>query len=87
MNKQIRKDKEFYKYKKRLHRLVPYLFRYRDKDGEIVNNPTTDQLLKEHAFHDLKNTSTPCSCWMCSGYYKYNRAKVKAAWRKNQRED
>ena len=68
MNKKERQNKTFYKYKKRA------------KYYAAIWNESLQEILKERRYHELKSQAVLCSCYMCSKYYKYNRAKEKKIW-------
>lgn len=74
MNKKERQNKQFYKYKKRL------------KYWAAIWKEDLQELLQERKYNHLKTQATMCSCYMCSKYYKYNRAKEKQAWKNLEKE-
>lgn len=90
MNKQIRRYREYLKYKNRIERFVAngsYVFvkseetkglrTYRSGDFIRIDKPTVNDIMEDGGWKYYKHTSTPCSCWMCSGYYKYKRHEQK----------
>jgi len=82
MNKKQRKDKGFCKYKKRLSLWLCHVDNYTARDGSKIVQPKLTDLLKDNAQYKLKNHATLCSCYMCSGHKKYNRAKQKNYFKK-----
>lgn len=87
MNKKIRRDKTFLKYKNRIERFVAngsYVFigTEQDRFGLRVDTPTVQQVMESKQWLHYKTTSTPCSCYCCSGAYKYRRHEVKIETRK-----
>lgn len=76
MNKGRRNELTLLKYKKRLRRFVQNTNLYIGQSGEY-NHPKTCQLFEDREQLIYKTTSTPCSCYMCSGYYKYKRHEKK----------
>lgn len=75
MDKNQRKRKEFFKYKKRLSNWLNSITYY--FDGDEITNPKLIDLLKDNIQYKLKHTTTLCSCYCCSGYYKYRRHEKK----------
>lgn len=72
MNKQERKEKQFFKYKKRLARFTAGDKIYIDRNGDWLMNPKLIDLIKDRAYLEFKNSSVLCSCYMCS-YDRYER--------------
>lgn len=50
---------------------------YITKDGEYRYDLKLVDYLNERAQYKLKHTCTLCSCYGCSGYYKYRRHEKK----------
>ena len=73
MNKQIRKEHMMRKYKKRIQRYVIGLDIYFCQDGREITNPKAIDIIKDNGQLKYKTMATVCSCFMCSGYYKYKR--------------
>lgn len=74
------------KYKKRIKLFASKTHIYINKNGDYIYNPkaidvTNDYLGQLH----YRTTSTPCSCYLCSGHKKYNRAKEKNNFEKNKK--
>lgn len=65
-------------YVKRLKRYVSgYFFRNCvDLDGECFYSPTWKDLYEHNYDPKLRNTGTPCSCWLCRGE-RYKRQEFK----------
>jgi len=82
MDKKQRRDKEFYLYKKRLKNWAGNLSAVIDREGELRYDMKLIDLLNERVQYKLKHTSTLCSCYGCSGYYKYRRYEKKMEDRK-----
>lgn len=81
MNKKIRRDLTYLKYKKRVSQLVQNMDVYITNDGDWIYNPKVVDVLKDRGFYILKTSSVLCSCYMCAGE-SYNRAKKKKEDRK-----
>ena len=77
MDKKQRRDKEFYKYKKRISKWVSNRKIYFTRDGRKIYNPKTVDILEDRGQLCYKTTSTPCSCYCCSDIYKYQRHEKK----------
>jgi hypothetical protein len=77
MNKGRRHELKMLKYRKRLHRWVSGITRYHTRTGEIIYHPTVEDIIADNGQNCYRTTSSPCSCWCCSGEKKYNRAKEK----------
>jgi hypothetical protein len=73
MNKARRTELTQLKYEKRIRRWVASLSMYICQDGSSIQNPKAVDVIRDRGQLLYKAQSTPCSCWMCSGYYKYNR--------------
>lgn len=73
MNKKIRRDKTFLKYKKRIALLAANTDHYITKDGTDIYKPKTIDIINDKGFLSLKTQATLCSCYGCSGCYKYKR--------------
>lgn len=86
MNKKRRNELVFLHYKRRIQKLAVGTDIYFTRDGEKIFNPKTIDLLNDRCQYVYKNTSTPCSCWLCA-YNKYNRAKEKAKFLKEQNRE
>lgn len=87
MNKKIRRDREYLKYKNRIERFVAngsyiFLFEAPGRLGDRIDTPTVKQVMDSKQWLYYKTTSTPCSCYCCSGHYKYRRHEVKVETRK-----
>ncbi len=77
MNKGRRNELTFLKYKKRIKRFAQSACLYVDRDGNYIYDPKTIDIINDKGQLIYKTSATPCSCWMCSGYYKYNRIEFK----------
>ena len=78
MNKKRRLELTFLKYKKRIERWVhTNCGTYRNRDGVEIQHPKTVDVIKDRGQLVYKTTSVPCSCYSCSGYYKYRRKDFK----------
>lgn len=86
MDKKQRKDKEFRIYKKRLKKWMSSARVYINKDGEYRFDLKLVDYIKERAQYKLKHTATLCSCYGCSGYYKYRRYEEKVEFRRLLKE-
>lgn len=73
MDKKQRRDKTFRLYKKRLKKWMSSGRVYINRDGEYHFDLKLIDYLNERAQYKLKHTATLCSCYSCSGYYKYRR--------------
>lgn len=82
MNKQRRNELTQLKYKKRIQRFAATCNLYVSSQGEYIYNPKTVDIISDGGQHMYKTTSTPCSCWSCSGAYKYKRHEQKREERK-----
>lgn len=82
MNKQRRNELTQLKYKKRIRRFVLSCHLYVNRDGEYIYEPKTCDVINDLGQLVYKTSSTPCSCFMCSGYYKYKRHEQKVIERK-----
>lgn len=71
------------KYKKRIQLFVSRCDIYVSRQGEYIYNPKTIDVIKDNGQLAYRNSSTPCSCFMCS-HKKYNRAKEKAKLHNDQ---
>jgi queuine/archaeosine tRNA-ribosyltransferase len=81
MNKARRHELKMLKYKKRIQKFAAKSDIYVTRSGDYIYNPKTVDIIKDNGQLHYRSHSTPCSCYMCSPY-KYNRAKVKAQYRK-----
>jgi hypothetical protein len=86
MNKKRRNDLAWYKYRNRVERWVANLTIYISRDGEYVYHPKALDVMRDGGQRKLKHTSTLCSCYCCSGYYKYRRHEVKVETQKLLKE-
>ncbi|MEO6304475.1 MAG: hypothetical protein ABIP51_15025 [Bacteroidia bacterium] len=86
-NKKTKKDLTFLKYKKRVKRFAANCSHYITKDGRDIFNPKTIDIIKDKGYLEYKNSSVLCSCYDCSGYYKYKRHLKKAEDLKLIKED
>ncbi len=75
MNKQERKEKQFFKYKKRLKRHVAQMTWYFNKEGELIHKPKVEDVIKDNAYYEFKNSSVLCSCSLCSMDHYERRLK------------
>lgn len=75
-NKGRRQELTLLKYKKRLKQFTAG-YKSWVGDGFEINNPTIADLVAEHVLTILKSSSVACSCWSCSGAYKYKRHEFK----------
>lgn len=82
MNKKRRQELKQLKFINRLKRFVTSLDYYFTKNHERIDSPTVQDVIDDKSMLFYKTTSTPCSCWMCSGYYKYKRHEEKVIERK-----
>ena len=81
MNKKRRQELKQLKFKNRIKRFVAngsYYYSGRER----IDSPTVQDVINNGDCLYYKTTSTPCSCWMCSGYYKYKRHEEKIVVRK-----
>lgn len=76
-NKGRRQELTQLKYKKRLKQFTAGAKSWHTGDGKEINNPTIADLVAEHVLTILKSSSVACSCWSCSGAYKYKRYEFK----------
>jgi queuine/archaeosine tRNA-ribosyltransferase len=77
MDKGQRKRMTFLKYKKRIARWTQMVCQYQTRDGETIYFPKTVDVMNDGACLDFKSMATRCSCYCCSGYYKYRRNEFK----------
>lgn len=77
MDKQRRNELTRLKYKRRISIWVAKLDAYIARNGERIYKPRTIDVIKDNAQYKYKHTGTLCSCYGCSGAYKYNRNKKK----------
>ena len=77
MNKQVRKEHTWRRYKKRLQTWVACLTLYVTRDGDYFYHPTVEDVIKDGGQVKRKHAATLCSCYMCSGHYKYRRHEKK----------
>ena len=73
MNKSRRIELTQLKYEKRIRRWVASLSTYLCRDGSEIKKPKAVDVIKDKGQLAFKSQATICSCWMCSGYLKYNR--------------
>jgi hypothetical protein len=73
MNKKRRNEITYLKYKKRIKKFVAGCRTYVDKNGKCIYNPKAIDIIKDRGQLIYKTSATPCSCWCCSGEYKYKR--------------
>lgn len=73
MNKGRRNELTQLKYKKRIKRWTANCGIFVDQDGQYNYNPSSDYFIKNNLYTEFKNSSVLCSCWMCSGEWKYKR--------------
>ena len=81
-NKKQRRDYTFFKYKKRIAIWSCKLKIYKCRDGSEIYNPKVIDILEDNGQYKFKHTNTICSCYGCSGYYKYRRHEKKIEYRK-----
>jgi hypothetical protein len=81
MNKQRRNELTKLKYKKRLKRWISCGGLYH-LNGEWVDKPNVTEAMRENVLTAFKSSATLCSCFMCSGFYKYQRHVKKQEDRK-----
>lgn len=86
MDKKRRNDLTYFRYKKRVKNWIKNLSVYINREGEHIRNPKVADVLKDNGQCKLRNTSTLCSCYDCSGYYKYRRNEKKLEDRRLLRE-
>lgn len=77
MNKKRRQELKMLKFINRIERFIANGGSYYTKDMVRVDTPTVQDVIDDGGFNNYRTTSTPCSCWMCSGYYKYRRHEQK----------
>lgn len=77
MDKQQRNDLVFKYYRRRLKNWMKHLTIVLDNNGEELSNPTLTDLMEIKAQYKLKNSGKLCSCYCCSGYFKYRRHEQK----------
>ncbi len=77
MNKKVRQERKQLKYEKRIRRFVASVTLYVNREGEYIYYPTTQYIMRDNGQLAYKTCSTPCSCWGCSGEYKYKRHEQK----------
>lgn len=82
MNKKRRQELKRLKFINRIKRFVANGGYYFTQDSERIDTPTVQDVINDGGHMSYKTTSTPCSCWMCSGYYKYRRHEQKVIERK-----
>lgn len=73
MNKARRTELTQLKYEKRIKRWVASVSTYICRDGSVIKDPKAVDVIQDQGQLGFKSQATLCSCWMCSGYYKYNR--------------
>jgi NAD(P)H-nitrite reductase large subunit len=71
MNKGRRTELANLKKKSRLKIWINDLYWFRNKEGELIQNPKITDIDSRH-INVFKSTGKPCSCTMCSPK-KYNR--------------
>lgn len=77
MNKGRRNELAWLKYKKRVSRWNSNAHIYVTREGEYIYSPRTIDVINDHAQYKFKHTAVVCSCWVCSGEYKYKRHQQK----------
>lgn len=82
MNKRRRQELKQLKYIKRIKLYIQGIDIYFSREDETFYKPKVVDVVADNAQYAYKTTSTPCSCWMCSGYYKYRRHLKKIEDRK-----
>ena len=82
MNKKRRQELKQLKFINRIKRFVADGTYFFTKDSVRIDTPTVQDIINDGGYLYYKNTSTPCSCWECSSYYKYRRHEHKAIERK-----
>lgn len=87
MNKHRRQELKQLKYIKRIKKDVGGYGVYITRDGEYIYNFKAQDIINDKGKLFYKTTSTPCSCWMCSGEYKYKRHKHKEETRRLIKEE
>lgn len=63
----------YFKYVKRLKKWMNSGRVFVKRDGEYCFDLKFIDFYNDRAQYKLRNTSTLCSCYGCSGYYKYRR--------------
>jgi hypothetical protein len=79
MNKKIRQERKMLKFKSRIKRFVANGGYYYTLDLQRIDSPTVQDVINDGGYQCYKTTSCPCNCYMCSGYYKHDRAKQNIA--------
>jgi hypothetical protein len=82
MNKKRRQELKQLKFINRIKRFIANGKYYFTKDRERIDSPTVQDIINDGGFLCYKTTSTPCSCYTCSGEYKYRRHEHKIIERK-----
>lgn len=82
INKKRRQELKQLKFINRIKRFVANGRYYFTSDSVRIDSPTVQDVIDDGGYMCYKTTSTPCSCWMCSGYYKYRRHEEKVIERK-----
>lgn len=77
MNKKRRQELTELKYKKRIRRFIASCTLYVNRNGEYIYSPKTQDVIDDRGQLVYKTSATPCSCFMCSGAYKYKRYEQK----------
>ena len=76
-NKGRRQELTRLKYLKRVKRYVESCSLWVLSDGEYLYNPKAVDIINDKALLEFKSSSVLCSCWGCSGEYKYKRHEFK----------
>ena len=79
MDKRLRvlmKQRHFIKRIKRVFNTVDVIVT-EDKKLVDINSLIWKDFMNSRAFNCYRTTSTPCSCYMCSGWKKYKRNNFK----------
>ena len=86
MDKKQRRDKEFYVYKKRLRKWMSSGRIFINREEDYCFDLKWIEFYKDRAQYKLRHTATLCSCYGCSGYYKYRRYEEKIEFRRLLKE-
>lgn len=77
MNKGRRQELAQLKYIKRVKRYIAGSRIWILSSGETIHNPNVEDMYNAKEFLEFKSSSVLCSCWGCSGEYKYKRHEFK----------
>ena len=80
-NKGWRRFQQVRVFKARMLMFSGYDYAIFDEEGNRIDNPHWFEIARQRWAKKYKDSSTPCSCWLCRGE-KYDRKEYKRSTRR-----